>query len=119
MSGSFYGLEPSGLYSAGVSVADIEGEARSAATGFLTAISEAEGVVHHPVVARALGAYHGSWSSKANNLPVEVRNTGTRISTAATTGVQYDQQAADPLRSILQQQQAASPFLQRPINASP
>jgi len=111
VSGSFYGLEPSGLYASGVSVGDLEGDARSAASGFLTAISEAEGAVHHPVVAGALRSYHGTWSPKANNLPVEVSNTGARISNVATTGVQYANQAADPLRSSLLQQQAQSPFL--------
>jgi hypothetical protein len=73
------------VHTAGRNVADLSGEAGAAGTGFLSAITDAQGSVVHDTVVRALDKYHKDWSPAANRMKVDVDNLGGSTSGSAVT----------------------------------
>lgn len=85
-----FGMNPEALYAGGTSVAALEGDAAAASRAFLEAVHNAGGAVRHPTLVTALEAYHGTWSTPANQLPRDIETVGNKISTTAVTGAQAD-----------------------------
>lgn len=114
--GGGWGMNPSPLYGSGGQISGLGGDADAAGRGLLTAISEAEGTVHHPVVTAALGRYHGTVSTPANQLGSDVRALGSQVQTTATTGAEADADATSTLSPVAAEMTSSGQTLSRPVN---
>lgn len=116
MSGGGWGMNPSPLFASGGQISGLGGDADAAGRGLLTAISEAEGTVHHAVVTAALGRYHSTVSKPANQLGEDVRALGSQVQTTATTGAQADADATTDLTPAATSTSESGSSLTRPVN---
>ncbi len=114
---SGWGMNASPLYASGGQISGLGGEADAAGRGLLTAISEAEGAVHHATLVAALSRYHGAVSGPANRLGDNVRGLGSQVQTTATTGAGADADSTTMLTQVGTDTLSTGQLLARPVNA--
>ena len=113
---SGWGMNATPLYSSGGQIGGLGTDADAAGRGLLTAISDAEDTVHHATVVAALGRYHTTVSTPANQLGEDVRALGSQVQTTATTGAGADVDAHHGLTGAATSVFDSGPLLSRPVN---
>ncbi len=91
------------VYRAGVNVSDLSGEADAQAQEVVSVLSEAEGVVQHPVLTGAFSRYFDAWSTPAYRAPRDIDALGARIRGAASAIAQGDADAKAAAEAIAAQ----------------
>ena len=80
---SGYGIEPDPVYGSGKNIHSLGPDAYSSANNVLQSIADAQGIVHHPQVSSALGAFYDDHSKDAHALMYSVEDCGGKIATTA------------------------------------
>ena len=112
---SGYGIEPEPVYGSGTNIHGLGDDAHAAASGVLKTLDEAQGTVHHPVVAGALGAYRDRHSKDANSLMFSVQDCGSKIATTANITVDGENEQTAAHTVTANQAEQTSSALNRPL----
>lgn len=113
---SSWGMDAGALHAQGGQVADLQGDAQSAARSLLGAVNDGAGAVHHALVSGALGRFHDTWSKDANQLVSDVEKVGAQLRGTAATGVSADADAYSQVSSTAPCFLSSAPSVLRPIN---
>ncbi|UPK77092.1 hypothetical protein MU582_10775 [Nocardioidaceae bacterium SCSIO 66511] len=111
-----FGMNPAPLAGAGRSVGNLDTDASSAVSKLKGALADAEGAVHHPLLAGRIGSVVTDVATQGNRLVHNVGAAGSQIVDAAVQGVQGDEQSAydqEPAKSLVTEQ---LPTVTKPIN---
>lgn len=111
-------MDPSGLYSAGGSVADLSGDASGASSKFVNSVADAHSSVKQYTLTASIQGYLDRWTSPARALATDVTTVGNKLSGTAVVATAADQQSAADLSSAVSASSASSSLLRKSINIS-
>jgi hypothetical protein len=112
---SYYAADTDQVQTVGRSVFNLEPEATSAVTGVLNSYSDAEGVVHHPVVRGALGRYREEHQKGHLAFPEAVKSLGANTATVGSTVADATNEATAVHTASLVQQEGLAREINRPL----
>jgi len=112
---SGYGIEPEPVYGSGKNIHGLSPEAYSSANNVLQSIADAQGIVHHPQVSSALGAFYDAHSKDAHALMYSVEDCGGKIATTSTICVDGENEATSVSTVAANQGEQTVSSLNRPL----